>query len=286
MKVVLIFAVCVLGIEGVLRFGLGLGDPPIAVLTTDTEYELPGPRSYRRWGNRIEINAEGLRSEPLQEGSERALLIGDSVVYGGHFLDQDEVISNQMEALLAARDCARQVLPMAVSSWGPENQRAFLEKRGALGADWAGIVVSAHDLYDVPQKVPQILPYRTRTVWSATADAVLGVLERMRQAEPPTLTVDERRRISLNALTEMKTRLTEAGAQVVMIYHPTVGELDAEPRWEEREFREWAARHRVPFFDLRTGGSPVEGYRDQIHPNAQGAARIAEALVQEFGCLD
>lgn len=273
--------------ELVLRFAVGLGDPPVATLDPVTEYELKGPRTYHRWGNRISINAEGLRAEPVLPDQARLLLMGDSVIYGGHFLDQEETIAYRMEAALGDRGCPVQVLPMAVSSWGPDNLRVFLAKRGALDAHWAAIVVSAHDLYDVRLEVPHILPYRTKAVWSATQDATLAVIERVRAPvpQPNPRSRDKRRAISLTALTEIKARLREADAQMLLVYHPTVPERARGFAPEAQVFADWAAAHAVPFRDLGDTAKAADDYRDQIHPTATGAAKIAGALA-EYALVD
>ena len=52
----------------------------------------------------------------------RVLLIGDSVVYGNHFLDQADTISARLTTLLRAdavlANCQPLVMAMAASSWG------------------------------------------------------------------------------------------------------------------------------------------------------------------------
>lgn len=270
--------------ELALRFGVGLGDPPIALLTQDTEYELKGPATYHRWHNRIAINAQGLRTAELApqkpDGQHRMLLIGDSVIYGGHFLDQSETIAAQMAKTLASANCAPRVLPAAVSSWGPENQAAFLKKRGTFGADWAAIIVSAHDLYDVMQDDPDILPYRTKPSRTALGDAVQAARERLLRTAPapPRFTPQERRAISLDALTRMTKQLRAAGAKVFLVYHPTTTERTTSARPERQAFQNWARDQGVAFADLGDAPIPLDGYRDTIHPNPLGAEKIAAEL--------
>ncbi|MBL3705537.1 hypothetical protein GI582_22810 [Sulfitobacter sp. BDSS02] len=281
--------------ELMLRWGLGLGDPPLAKLDPLTEYELIGPAEYRRWHNRISINTHGMRAPdhaPLPGPEERRiLLIGDSVVYGGHFLDQSETISSQMEALLAGSPwvvgCEVLVLPMAVSSWGPVNQAAFLKREGTFGALVAGMLVSGHDLYDLPQAQPNILPYRTNPPFGALGDAVEAVAERfIVPLQLPPLQWRTRQEIaaaSLAALTRSLDQLRGEGASVILIYHPTVQERRG-AAYEARDvFANWASERNVPFLDLRQEISDVSGYRDTIHPDAAGAVRIAEVLANRMG---
>ena len=315
--------------EILLRFGLGLGDPPLARLDPETEYELVPSASYRRAGNRIAINAYGMRGRepalPRPAAERRVLLIGDSVVYGAG-LDQDETLAAALERrLAAATGCAALALPLAASSWGPVNQRAALAKTGALGAEAAALVLSAHDLYDTPLPEADILPYRLARPWGALGDAAEIVAERLRQPRlhrsqsPP----EARAAVSLAALDAIADQLAAAGIAPVVAYHPTrserrpaatapagtadghdpaapaAGTADghdpaplaadghdpAAPAADGRAaFRAWAEGRGLRFVDLGAGGTaPVgaggdDGYLDDIHPDAAGAARMADAL--------
>lgn len=274
-------------LEAGLRWGVGLGQPPLARLDPVTEYELLGPAQYRRWGNRIEINAAGLRMgplEPVTETTRRVLVIGDSVIYGGHFLDQPETIAAGMtRALNAAPDlagCALAVLPVAVSSWGPANQAAFLKRDGTFEAVAAGIVLSGHDLYDTPQAGTQILPYRTRAPIGAIGDAVEAVLERtLPRASFPQPPFEERASRSLGALDEMVRLLRSAAIEPILFYHPTMSERAADtPSRQADIFRSWAEDRNIAYSDLGAITIDRTAYQDDIHPTAEGAGILADAL--------
>lgn len=278
------------GAEATLRWGVGLGDPPLARLDAATEYELVPSGEYRRWGARIAINAHGMRAPdhaPLPDEAERrVLLIGDSVVYGNHFLDQSETIAARLTEDLAAdprlAGCTVLALPMAVSSWGPVNQAAFLRREGSFGAVAAAMVVSAHDLYDLPRPGADILPYRLTRPWTALGDAAQGLLERERRktAAPDPRPTEVRARISLNALGDMAAQLRAAKIEPVLVYHPTTSERAGEPRREKAAFFDWARTRGIKTLDLGAEIAEASGYRDAIHPDADGAARIAQVLAR------
>jgi len=277
-------------LEAGLRFGVGLGTPPLARLDPVTEYEHVGPAVYHRWGNRIEINAQGLRMPPMRDmpdaDERRVLLVGDSVIYGNHFLDQSETIAARMTAALRDdprfADCSPIVLPVAASSWGPVNQAGFLARDGTFGAVAAGIVVSGHDLYDVPLDGARMLPYRTGAPMGAIGDAVEIVLERafptrITAARPPR---EVRVRQTRDALDRMTDQLRRHGIAPVLFYHPTVPERGEAPTAEAVAFRDWAAARSVTFVDLGSVSAlGADTYRDTIHPNAAGTAVLAQALV-------
>ena len=274
--------------EVILRYGVGLGDPPLAQLDPETEYELVPSRSYSRWGNEIYINRFGLRAPEHEavasQGRQHVLLIGDSVVYGGHFLDQAETISAQLTRQLSQQPqfegCNILALPMAVSSWGPENQAAFLARSGTFGARVVGLVVSAHDLYDVPNTPSDIIPYRTHAPWSALADLVEAIRERLvhKALSRPELPIEERRQRSLAALEEIVVRMQSENTPFFLAYHSTTSEFGGNRSLEFEVFQEWALERDIPFLDMLPAANNSGFYRDTIHPTALGAAFISEKL--------
>lgn len=303
LKDVAVFAtLLVLTVECTLRWGVGLGDPPLAKLDPITEYELVPAMTYHRWGNRIEINTYGMRASDHpavpSENERRVLLIGDSVVYGGHFLDQSETISAQLGQILSEdpdlAGCRIRVLPLAVSSWGPVNQAAALQKYGPLGARTVGIIVSAHDLYDTPSSHVDLVPYRTAPTRTAIGDAVQAVIDRYQrssQAQADQSPFAVRVELSLAALDNMADTLQSQNIRTVLIYHPTTLERAGQVRTERDTFLEWAATRDIESLDLGSVQMAEGDYRDHIHPAETGAQRIAQTLSSTMGtglppCLD
>jgi len=277
--------------EAGLRWGVGLGDPPLAVLDAAVEYRLVPDASYSRWGNRIDINRHGLRGPRINDAAapktRRVLLIGDSIVYGTNFLDQAETISARLTARLAddprLAGCAPQAIAMGVSSWGPVNQAAFLARLGPFDADTAAILVSAHDLYDVPRDDgADILPYRLHPSHTAIGDAATIAAERLlrRETPPPAGFFARAEAETLAALDAMAAYLAEAGVPVTLVYHPTVTERAGAPSPQKARFEDWAAGAGLPVLDLASALPAPGGYRDDIHPDADGADRIAGALAE------
>jgi hypothetical protein len=279
-------------VEAVLRWGVGMGHPPLVRLNPTTEYELIGPAAYHRWGNEISVNAQGMRAPAFEPdpgpNARRILLIGDSVVYGGHFLDQSETIASQVAAQLSELDqfdeCEILVLPVAASSWGPVNQAGFLERDGTFGAQSAGIVVSGHDLYDTPEGGATILPYRTKAPFGATHDAFVAVLERVfpKQPHEPEMSLKTSAVESLAALSRIVQQLKIAGIAPTLYYHPTITERTGTLRDEARRFKEWAALNGVRVVDLSVLPITPDAYQDDIHPNVRGAEKLARFFVDDL----
>jgi hypothetical protein len=88
------------GVEGLARFQLGLGDPPLTIIDETIEYRF-APGHYRRFGNTVSYNAYSMRSDALPDAAtHRVLVAGDSVVNGGAQTDQTETITGQLSARL------------------------------------------------------------------------------------------------------------------------------------------------------------------------------------------
>lgn len=282
-------AASLLLIEVVLRVYFGFGGPPIARQDPEIEYILV-PGSYRRFGNDIQINSHGLRAPEFDDRApateRRILLIGDSVIYGNHFLDQKETIAVQMTDMLTgpARDGGRTlVIPVALSSWGPINQAAYIARHGTFGADMAIIVLSSHDLHDIPTNSRNLVPYRLWRPLGAIDDAVHSVLERFAIPPPASavpMTLEEGAALSLAALDRMIAQMRTQGLQITLLYHPTISERQGGASTSLKAFADTAARTGVLFRDLHDLHLGPAQYRDDIHPNADGTERIARELAR------
>lgn len=272
------------GAEAALRWGYGFGDPPLARPDAEVEYVLAPSASYSRFGNRIEINRHGMRSrdhEPIPGPAERrVLLIGDSLIYGDHHLDQSETIAARLEAALAADQrmagCAPLAMAAAASSWGPANEAAFLRRVGTQGAEAATILLSAHDLHDTPLHRPDMAHYRTAPSASAITDFLTALLSRLRPAPPNPQPEAIRAEITLAALNDMADRLAAAGLAPLISYMPAAEEPPDEPA--RAVFANWAASRGLEFMDLREVMAAAGAYQDRLHPSAAGAKAVAAAL--------
>lgn len=285
MRSIIIAAAALAVTEVVLRL-VGLGDPPIAVRDVDLEYRLVPNADYRRWGNYIGINNHGFRTSdhPVNVPNDevRLLLIGDSVVYGNHFLDQEETIALRLSAILSTPTCFVRVIPMAVSSWGPVNQAAALVKHSTFGAIAIAVVVSAHDLGDTPTHNGALIPYRISKSVGAIGDAIEAVIERYvaHTSSELRLPFKDRAEASLAALTSIIERAEAASASLTFVYNATTFERKSGTSKNGQRLLDWAELKGVRILNL--GAVPRISYRDSIHPDVAGAARIAQALAKEY----
>lgn len=94
-RVVFLVAVIFVGLaagEWFARSQLGLGNPPLSVAHPTIEYLFKPNQDVRRFGNRVRINAYGMRSDDFPESKPesefRLLIFGDSVLNEGALTDQ------------------------------------------------------------------------------------------------------------------------------------------------------------------------------------------------------
>lgn len=138
------------------RFGLGLGTPPLSVSHPSIEYLFKPSQDVKRFGNRFQTNAFGMRSDNFPPQSalreKRILVFGDSVVVGGAQMDQRFIATEILKKRIIASSPGEVVNVGNVSagSWGPGNWLAWVNEYGSLGASRAILVVSSHDLEDHP----------------------------------------------------------------------------------------------------------------------------------------
>ena len=84
-------------------------------------------------------------------------MVGDSIVYGGVRIDQEEIDTEILTRDLQ-HDLARPVVVgnASAKSWGPPNELAYLKRYGTLDADVVILELSSHDYADSPTFVPVV----------------------------------------------------------------------------------------------------------------------------------
>ncbi|WP_414623411.1 hypothetical protein [Calothrix sp. CCY 0018] len=113
--------------EATLRLALGQGLPVLSQADSDNLYRFQPNQKIYRFGKNIEYNQYSQRSEPITiekpQGKLRILMVGDSVLNGGNFIDQNQIISELFEKKLIASAHPAEVLNASAGSWGIGNQR-------------------------------------------------------------------------------------------------------------------------------------------------------------------
>ena len=144
--------ILVLGLSGelILRYVFGFCDAVLMQADPDYEYIAQPNQNRFRFRNRIIYNSFSMRSEEVRSDAHKILLLGDSVVNGGHLTSHEQLASTLLSkrlSLLTGGDV--QVLNISAGSWGPDNCAAYLRKHGTFDAEAIVLVVSSHDAQDV-----------------------------------------------------------------------------------------------------------------------------------------
>ncbi|MBD2314090.1 SGNH/GDSL hydrolase family protein [Desertifilum sp. FACHB-1129] len=309
MKVLLTVLVVILGLLGVaelfLRSRYGFGNPLVYIADEKIGYLLAPNQKTRRMGNRIEINQYSMRSAsitPKRDPSAlRVLLLGDSIVNGGWWTDQNQTISEilwqQLRTKLPESAYTQvEVLNASANSWCPRNQVAYLEQFGTFEAQTVVLVINTDDLFGTaPTSIPvgrdRFYPDRKPPL------AIVEAVTRILPYKPPTEMADvnaeggDRVGANLEAIGKIQALVTSSGGQLLLLMTPLLREI-GEPGPRDYELK---ARARLTKFTQTQGikyidflpifnnvSSPEILYRDHIHLSPEGNQLVSEAINQQF----
>ncbi len=302
-RLAVITAICLICCEFISRYYLGLGDPPLMMSDSKIEYLFQPNQSGHRFGNYFHYNAYSMRSDDFPEHKRspnelRVLMIGDSVLNGGSLTDQSQLASTILEHELA-ETLHRPVVVGNISagSWGPPNELEYVRRFGLFEADVVVIVVSSHDIVDVPTFEPNVgvrPDAPDRKPFSATTELLTRyILPRLHIGNgkigdlppPPDDTLPAKDVAECETASREMIRMARSiGATVIVAQHLEKPEAEHAVRPGYALFHQLAEDERVRSVNLgdsfraslTRGESP---YRDLIHPNALGQKLIADRLL-------
>lgn len=153
-KLLLGLFVILLLIELICRFVFGFRDAPLFQADNDYEYIAQPNQDRFRFLCHYKTNSFCQRSEEPDSTKKRVLGLGDSVIYGGTWMDQDSLATT-----LFTNETGIQMLNISCGSWGPDNCAAYLRKHGTFEASAMFLVCSSHDAYDVMTFEPVVGVY-------------------------------------------------------------------------------------------------------------------------------
>lgn len=297
--VVVLIACTVIG-EAFARFILGLGDPPLTMEHPKIEYMFKPNQDVQRFGNRILINAYGMRSEafPARDtGAElRVLVFGDSVVNGGNQTDHSKLATTILAQQL--RSSTTQIVRVAnvsAGSWGPGNWLAYVREYGFFNADAVVLVISSHDAGDNPtfaplnpQTHPQSRPMLA--LWEGITRYLPRYLPQgnskgtSESVNPGAITTDAAMQQGLADLDAFLALAQAQTPKVLVVQHPERSEIERNLFQPGHAAIYKLATERgisvIQFSPVlkrvfTTGGNP---YRDNIHINDHGQRELAGVI--------
>lgn len=284
-----------------LRVRYGLGNPPLYVADARTGYRLAPHQTLRRRGNRIAVNAYSMRGPAVTPhraaGTLRVLMVGDSIVNGGGWTDQSELLSVKLQTALDPLKPAEfqqvEVLNASANSWGPRNELGYVLRFGTFEAQVVLLVLNTDDLFAVAPnsydlgRNPQ---YPTRrpplALWEAIA-------RRRKYTPAPELQAlhdqpGDRVGVNLEAIRQLNQVVKTAGGQLAIAMTPLRRELQDDGPHDY----ECVARQRLTAF-IRAEGIPYLDflprlqqtryeslYYDHIHLSTEGNQWVGQTLAE------
>lgn len=281
------------------RYYLGLGTPPLSIEHPTIEYMYKPNQDVMRFDNRFIVNQYGMRTKYFAKtkaatGELRIMVFGDSVINGGSLTDHKQLATTLVSTQLTNR-LNRTVIVGNISagSWGPSNWLAYAKEYGFFDADVVVIVISSHDISDIPQFLP-LDPNSHPTVTPVSA-LLEGLMRYLPRYLPHLMSgnVDQTVSITTSASMEEGARVLREFLQlskknspnVLVVQHLEQSEIKsgkAQQGYEAiRTICQDLSIHIVSlekqFRDaMETGPTP---YRDDIHPTSVGQAIIAKVIM-------
>lgn len=238
------------------------------------------------------MNALGLRgpeaSDPKPAGVRRILFLGDSVTFGGSYVDDDAIFPAVAGRRLATKTRGPvEALDGGVNAWGPQNVLGLVGPDGAFpdgfGSDAWVLTLLDDDFGREKTRIGEV-PYlnvapRTaiEEVLVVAAYRLLGAYKRPRP--PADLAAAATR--NLEAIETLVRHAERRGVPVLLVWHPSVAALFDNPEPAKPRLVELAARTRAPFLDLTSRYAARGGERlfeDGLHLNVAGHAVAGEAI--------
>ncbi len=221
--IISILIVMVIGAEICLRV-LGVGNPIVYVDDPVVGYYPAPNQNVSRYGNTVSTNLFGMRAPNYAakkpKGNFRILMIGDSTLWGGSYMGQDDIYARLLEKSLNAKFAKGkiEVLNIGVNGWGPFHKLGYIEKFGTFDADIAVICLPLGDVYRPMYSLTHVPFFSANTPPRLALEEVFLKLVwqyRTRQIGPP---VDESQQIQakrgIEAYRQLAVRLEQSGCEV------------------------------------------------------------------------
>lgn len=280
-------------IECILRLCFGFCDALLYQSNDQYEYILQPNQNRYRFGTRLITNSYSQRSEEPDSTKTIVLGLGDSIIYGGGWMDHDSLATT-----LFSNETGMQMLNISCGSWGPDNNMAYLREKGTFGAKAMVLVCSSHDAYDGMSFVPVVgvwpnypekqyklaiwelidrymIPYiklKTQTKHYADPDAEVEKKAEDRQ-------VIQKSPYFVNGFDNLKHIADSLNIPFYVYLHAEQGEVE-NGRYNDmgQQIIMWADSAHIQLINGIKEGERIEMYHDAIHFNECGQRHLANVL--------
>lgn len=307
MKLLLIIGGILIGLFLLLEVGLrlfwGFGNPLIYIADEEIGYLLAPNQKTKRFGNRISINEYSMRSAAIAKerppSTRRIFLLGDSIVNGGWWTDQEqtlsELIANQLNSNTGKEKPAFteiEVINASANSWGPRNEVAYLQRFGTFNSQAIVLVINTDDLFGTaPTSVPvgRDRFYPSQKPPLAIVEAITRFSPYQPPAEMAGVNAEKGDRVGFNleAIDKIQEIVKKTDAQFLLVMTPLLREVsDPGPRDYEIKARdrliEFTKERQIVYIDFlpifKETETPETLYRDHIHLSPEGNKKVTEVI--------
>ena len=221
-------------------------------------------------------------------GTLRLLFLGDSVTYGGSYVDDAMLFSSIAAAHLHARlGVPVEALDAGVNGWGPQNMLGFLRASGGFDSSVWVVTALADDLGREKTHVGEV-PYFNAAPHLATEEllvlAAYKVLMAYKRPKPPADVARLVRR-NLAAYGRLAARAHTRGAALLFVWHPQEDVLAGAPDAHKAAFLATAAAAGAPVLDLTPAYAAASAgrlYVDGLHLSRAGHAVAGDVIGQRL----
>jgi hypothetical protein len=228
----IVTAISIVGLEFLLRWE-GFGEPPLYQHDPVVGYTLkPSQALVRFHGARVLINSLGMRSAEISKvkgpGRIRVLVLGDSMPYGGSYIDQDDLFCSVAQRELNRQGERYEILNAGVNAYGPVNIWKAVHKRGLFNSDLVIVFLPWADLRR------EFTSYYVVPFWSVSpgwalaefirhgAWYVFGKLSRRWKGGAP---LDQVVELNIQAMVNIKNYCDKHATPVYFFWSPQLSEL-------------------------------------------------------------
>lgn len=304
MKLVLLVGLvgflCLVLLEIVLRLAYGFGNPLVYLADPEIGYLLAPNQTVRRFGNRILINNYSMRSRPISPerptGTLRILMVGDSIVNGGWWTDQPNILS-ELVAQQVQPSKKVEVLNASANSWSPRNELAYLQRFGLFESQIVVLVINTDDLFGTtpsPLFVGHDRNYPDRKPFSALTEVLRRYLLPAPELPAALKAIQaeggDRVGANLAAIKAIHTLALQSQARFLLVMTPLLREL-GQPGPKDYELiarqrlLEFTQAETISYIDFLTvfnaeTTSAKDLYHDHIHLSATGNRLVSNWISQ------
>jgi lysophospholipase L1-like esterase len=272
--------------ELVLR-ALGLGHPVVYDNRLVWGYRpLPNQTQSRFLGARVHVNALGVRGPDVAAvrppNTTRLLFLGDSVTWGGSYVDDDALFAAVAARRLASDGRQVEWLDAGVNAWGPENILGLVRETGGFDSSAWIVLGLADDLRREKTHVGEV-PYVNVAPATALEEVLLyGAYALLTAYKRPKPDADLARLAAANLehYAAIASHGGSLGVRVLLAWHPTTDALASGNDPHREPFLALGPRTGATALDLtpayRAAGGAV--YTDGMHLSVSGHRVAGDAI--------